>query len=198
MAESYRPEDWLSASETIRLVRSIALSSNAHIDITKRARAGLLRARADLTIINGSQRRTDTEVATGFWWAEGGAELTQNWEIGDFETSVGSKVIYQVFGVKFHREDVGRMIPDALRSEPKSPPSPKDSVGRPMSALWSDWVAELAALVHDEGIPSAGNTELLIRTVANRLAERGLEAPTRSTVQDAARAVLRRLRDSGN
>ena len=149
-------------------------------------------------IINNSQRHPDTEVSPGFWWAEGGAALGQYWELGDFETWFDSKVKYQVFGVKFHREDVGRMIPNGLGTEPKAQSIPKVSGGRPMSVLWPDWVAELAALVHEEGLPASGSTEQLISAVADRLADRGLEAPTRSTVQDAARAVLRRLKDAGN
>jgi hypothetical protein len=72
--------------------------------------------------------------------------------------------------------------------------------GRPMSSLWPTWVAELAALIHEEGIPSgtgSAGTDELIGKIADRLAERALEGPTRTTVQEAAKAVLRRLRDAG-
>ena len=71
--------------------------------------------------------------------------------------------------------------------------------GKPLSALWPDWVAELVAHIHDEGVPdgvgSAGQ-DALIGTIEERLAVRGLGAPGRSTVQSTARAVLRRLRDA--
>lgn len=70
-----------------------------------------------------------------------------------------------------------------------------------MSVLWPAWVAELAAFVHEEGISAGKGTEGaddLIVAVANRLAARGLEAPSRSTVQETARSVLLRLRGAGN
>ncbi len=69
-----------------------------------------------------------------------------------------------------------------------------------MSALWPEWVAELASLIHEEGIPEgsgARGTDELISSVADRLVARGLEAPARTTVQETAKAVLRRLRNAG-
>ncbi len=73
--------------------------------------------------------------------------------------------------------------------------------GRPMSPLWPEWVAELVAHIHEEGIPKGvanDGAEALITRVADGLAARGLEGPSRSTVQDAVQAVLRRLRLAGN
>jgi hypothetical protein len=70
-----------------------------------------------------------------------------------------------------------------------------------MSALWPVWVAELVTVIHEEGVPAGAGSkgvDVLISRVAERLAERGQETPTRSTVQDTVRAVLRRLRDAEN
>jgi hypothetical protein len=70
-----------------------------------------------------------------------------------------------------------------------------------MSQLWPLWVAELTALVHEEGIPDGQDSEgvdSLIVKVADRLASRGLEGPSRATLQTTARTVLKRLRDAGN
>jgi hypothetical protein len=196
-AEAYRPEDWLSASETIRLVRAETLSRRAHIAIATRAHAGLLRTRADLLIVNNSQRHRDTDVASGFWWAEGQDALTQNWQMGDFETWIDRRVRYQAFGVKFHRDGVAAMVPTAAIRD-ASPPSSKEAGGRPMSSLWPNWVAELVALIHEEGLPaqpSGTGADDLISRVGDRLAGRGLEGPSRSTIQETVRAVLRRLRE---
>lgn len=198
--DEYSDEDWISASDTIRLVRTSTLSSTANVAIAKRAHAGLIRTRAKLVLINDEMRHQDAELPTRFWWAEGHAALTQNWELGDFETSIGREIVIQAFGVRFHRDDVRDMVPSAFGDRaPAAPPS--KAAGRRMSPLWPDWVAELAVIVHEEGISDgegATGSEDLIARVADGLAKRGLEGPTRTTVQEAAKAVLLRLRDAGN
>jgi hypothetical protein len=159
--DPFRPEDWLTAAETIRLVRTETLSPTSHIAIATRAHAGLLRARADLFIV-GEERRTDCEVPAKFWWATGHDALTQNWETGDFETWVDRRFHLRAFGVRFLRDDLRKMIPGAFpanvvhvaASEP-----PKSAGGRNMSALWPDWIAELVATIHDDGIPGGCGTE---------------------------------------
>lgn len=201
VAEEYRPDDWISASEAIRLVRTATLSANSHIAIATRARAGLLRSRADLMIIGKTQRHADVKVPESFWWAGGEAALTQNWEIGDFETWIDRNVLIQAFGVRFHRDDLRRMVPTAIPSEPARTSEGRDPGGRPMSTLWPEWVAELVSLIHEEGMPARSKgtgVDELISRISDRLAERGLEGPSRSTVQETAKAVLRRLREAGN
>lgn len=200
-SESFQPEDWISASETIRRVRSATLSFTAHMQIAKRAHAGLLRSHADLLVINDSQRHKAVDVPARFWWAEGHEALEQDWEVGDFETWVDQKIKFQAFGVKFHRDDLRAMTPAAFVDEPTTMAPIKEGGGRPMSALWPGWVAELAWVIHEEGVPpgvGTGGAEDLISRIADRLAARGVEGPTRSTVQETAKAVLRRLRDAGN
>jgi hypothetical protein len=91
-----------------------------------------------------------------------------------------------------------REVEETVSAEPAGEAMPaRTSGGRPMSRLWPNWVAELAALLHHEGIPSgvgADGMDELIATIADRLASRGVDAPSRSTVQQTARAVLLRLR----
>lgn len=200
-AQGLREEDWISAAATIARVRDATLSSTAHIALAKRAHAGLLRAHCELMIINDTQRYPDCDVPASFWWAEGHDALTQNWELGDFETWIKKTVQYQIFGVRFHREDVERVV--GLSAVDRSRPEPsanRESGGRPMSELWPEWVAELAALIHEEGVPDGsgamGSDDLIVR-VADRLANRGLNPPARATLQETAKAVLRRLR-AGN
>ena len=200
-AEPFRAEDWLSSAETIKRVREATLSPAAHSTLATRAHAGLVRAHAALMVINDTQRHPDCAVPAAFWWAKGHEALTQNWEVGDFETWIRNKVRYQIFGVRFHREDVDRMLGPArgARSSPAALEG-RDGGGRPMSALWPEWVAELVRQIHDEGVPEgigAGGSDELIATIADRLAKRGLDAPSRTTVQPTAKAVLHRLR-AGN
>jgi hypothetical protein len=200
-ADVYRPEDWLTASETIRYVRA-ASALTARFSIAKRAHAGLLRARADTLIFKG-ESYPDAEVPKGFWWAEGGDALEQNWELGDFATWIDYTDRIQAFGVRFHRGDLAKMIPGGLAAEP--PPSVAHELsakrGRPLSELWPEWVAELTLYLHENGTPAGDRyqgTDELIATVADRLAKRGLQSPSRSTVQETVRAVLLRLRAAGN
>jgi hypothetical protein len=200
-SDPFRAEDWVTASETLRLVMTATLSRTANIDIATRAHAGMLRARAELFIVGDNARSPEGDIPRAFWWAEGHEALKQNWEIGDFETWIDKRVRYQVFGVKFHRGDLRKMVPGAFEPQPEPSAPARDTGGRPMSPLWPEWVAELTALVHDEGVPQgsgAGGADALIARVADRLAARGLEGPSRSTLQETARAVLRRLRDAEN
>lgn len=195
-AEHHSPDDWLTASETLRLVREATMSRSAQIAICTRAHAGLIRAHADLMVI-GSESRSDHLIHKEFWWAKGHAALTQNWQTGDFETWIDKRFHLQAFGVKFHRDDVRRMLPAAFQT--KSTTEPQRSGGRSMSRNWPEWVAELAAFIHEEGIPDGDGTrgaDALISAVDARLESRGVSGPSRSTVQETVNAVLRRLRNT--
>ena len=73
--------------------------------------------------------------------------------------------------------------------------------GRPISKLWPDWVAELTLYIEEVGLPEGrdnrGQTQV-INEIESRLMEKGLEAPSRTTVQPTVRAVLRAHRLAGN
>lgn len=197
--EPYLPEDWLSASETIRIVRNATLSPQSSRAIALRANAGLLRTWAELLILNG-QHYSEVQVPKTFWWAGGSEPSEQNWELGDFSTWLEQRREVQVFGVRFHRADLARMIPQAVIPKEPPPVSAKESGGRKMSQHWPEWVAELVTHIHNNGIPDgAGNrgADEMIEEIASRLADRGLDAPSRTTVQATMRAVLQRLR-AGN
>ncbi len=168
----------------------------SEIAIATRANAGLLRSNAALLIYK-EERLKDQNIPYTFWWARGYEALTQNWELGDFETWIDRKMRVQAFGVRFHRADLDEMLGFASHAA-KPTVATSEAGGRPMSTLWPEWVAELTMLIHDEGIPDSPKVEELINRVADRLAKRDLDAPSRTTVQDTARAVLRRLRGSGS
>jgi hypothetical protein len=67
------------------------------------------------------------------------------------------------------------------------------------SKYWPDWIAELVCYCHDEGFPPGEDSqgqEAIINAVAQRLAERGLESPSRAAVQPMVQATLDRWRDA--
>ena len=198
------PDDWVSAAETMRIFRSVKMSPDAAVTILTRAHAGMIRTRANLMIIGG-RSETDFELPKVFWWAKGHAAIKQNWEVGDFSTRATPQndQWVQAFGVRFHRAGLEEMLPGAFAIEPSriAEAAPKESGGRPLSALWPEWVAELVAEINDKGFPAGLGTkgaEELINRVADGLAARGLDGPSRSTVQETINAVLRRHRSAGN
>ena len=194
----------MSAAEAIRRVRIAAPSSEAGVTILTRAYAGLIRTRAEAMVF-GDRGETDFEIPRRFWWAKGYAAIEQNWDTGDFATAAipGGADRVQAFGVRFHRAGLEKMIPGAFNETPTpvTNDSPKESGGRPMSALWPEWVAELVAHIHETGFPAGEGhqgAEELITRIGDGLALRGLEGPSRSTVQETVKAVLRRVRNAGN
>lgn len=69
------------------------------------------------------------------------------------------------------------------------------------SAKWDEWIAELAAYIHEEGIPlgeGAEGQDEVIGAIESRLSERGSATLARSTVQSAVRAVILRMRSAKN
>jgi hypothetical protein len=156
----------------------------------------MLRTRAKLFFVGELQVR-DIELPSRFWWAEGGNAMEQNWETGDFAVHRPERA--RAFGVTFHIDGLREMIPAAFEElqRPAVEPSPRHG-GRRMSEHWPQWVAELAAMIHEEGIPDGSiGPDVVIQRIEERLADRGLEGPPRTTVQPTARAVLSRLRGAG-
>ncbi len=184
------------------MVRVATFSQVANVTILRRAHAGLIRTRADLVLV-GDRSDRDIEIPSKFWWAEGHQAIEQNWEVGDFSTYVDKQYLVRAFGVQFDRAGLNELLPGAFDSVPKALAQPdiKEAGGRPMSPLWAAWVAELVAEIHRDGFPAGAGTKgasELIKRVADSLAERGLEGPSRTTVQETVNAVLRRHRSAGN
>jgi hypothetical protein len=109
-AEEKRPqgEEWISAAEALALVK--IPRQHAARAICNRAHAGLVRARAE-RYVSDNQISYNIDVPIEFWWAEGGAALTQNWHTGDFETWLRRVLHLQAFGVTFYRSDIERLQP---------------------------------------------------------------------------------------
>ncbi len=192
-----RGDEWVSADEAYRLVSGAMGDFQARITICTRAHHGLIRCRAE-RLVMGRESRDNVEVPEEFWWAKGHQALEQNWKAGDFSTWIKQRVECRAFGVTFHRDDVQKLIP---AGDVDSQCPPESSGGRPLAETWPAWVAELAAYIHEEGVPAGAGTqgqEKIIKAIADRLAARDLEGPSRSTVQPAVQAVLRRLRSADN
>ncbi|WDR06675.1 hypothetical protein PSQ90_04210 [Devosia rhodophyticola] len=98
-------------------------------------------------------------------------------------------------------------IPSLPVDAPTTNTSPADQLervargGRPKSENWTNWIAELVNYIHEEGMPSGSGAEgqdAVIGAIEERLAARGLDTLSRSTVQPVVRAALLRLRSAGN
>ena len=189
--------DWIDASEALRLVRKSRSETEAHQALSARAASGLLRASAKLFEV-GDVSGKDVPVPQQFW-SQG--FMTADWVMGDFSVYRHNGTA-RAFGVRFSQKDFDENFPGARLEASQPPPatSPSPSArGRPMSELWPDWVAEVVAHVHEKGYPAGIDTQgqnPLIDAVADGLAKRELEAPPRSTVLDAVKAILRRGRDA--
>ena len=119
-ADAQMPEkqEWISAASALAL---LGMSPPfAARTICKRARVGLIKARAARFIRDG--RTTDNvDVPDEFWWAEGEAALTQNWTSGDFDTWIDHSIRLQAFGVTFRRSDIERSKPTPVLEKVASP-----------------------------------------------------------------------------
>ncbi len=163
----------------------------------------MIRARAAFVTM-GNKSEADFELPKVFWWAKGYAAIEQDWPVGDFATSGGPHggELVRAFGVRFHRAGLEEMLPGAfaIQTSRIADNAPKESGGRRPSQLWPEWIAELVAQVHENGFPAGSGTkgaDELINRVADGLARRELEGPSRSTVQETVNAVLRRGRSAG-
>ena len=124
-----------------------------------------------------------------------------NWQTGDFKLTVErdfSDVTITVVGLQFDKAALTQSFSSIVQAPT---PEPVERAvgrrGRPPSPAWPEWIAELVAHIHERGFPAGEGSqgqEALITAIADRLAERGLESPSRATVQAAARSVLERLR----
>jgi hypothetical protein len=107
--------EWMSAWEAISLLPHGTRAICSH------AKAELVRARARL-LIWGDERRSNADVPSGFWWAEGDEALTQDWRTGHFETYLNhGSLRVQAFGVEFRRSDIEQLKPvTAAKARPPS------------------------------------------------------------------------------
>jgi predicted nucleotide-binding protein len=101
-------DPWITAAEAVRLLRP-SLGSAVRTTICKRAYRGLIRARAETFMRDGTEIDGST-IPKEFWWAEGASALEQNWTTGDFGTWIDRTVHFEAFGISFLRADVEKMV----------------------------------------------------------------------------------------
>lgn len=103
-------EEWLPARDALAFLQRVAPFTDQQRTICTRAHAGLIQARAE-TLILPSGKHSDASIGEDFWWAEGGAALTQNWVTGDFSTWINQKFQVKAFGVHFLADDIYAIVP---------------------------------------------------------------------------------------
>ena len=103
------PEFWIPAPRTLAAVAADGDKWGARSAITKRAHAGLLRARARLFVSERGQAEF-AQVPKEFWWAEGHEALEQDWERGDFSTWIDQTLQLRAYGVDFDFDGLRDML----------------------------------------------------------------------------------------
>ena len=106
-------EQWIPASQAQNLVS--APHTDARVAICARANAGLIKARAELFVVD-NKKIGAVQIPEIFWWAGGHEALEQNWETGDFSTWIDQKIHMQAFGVSFGLDGVLELLPIERRA----------------------------------------------------------------------------------
>lgn len=126
------------------------------------------------------------------------------------QTNSHSRSRMIVAGIRFSREDVENISPAmkdssdvqiqsgfGLRDESVAKPGNSNAGSKPHDK-WAEWVAELVMMEHEGEILVSITPEKLLSRVADKLAKRGIEGPTRSRTYPVAKAVVDVLRQRGN
>ena len=205
------PRVWLSTNNTLTLGEKSSQFGFGPNDLLKQAANGKLRSWASRLIV-GETAWSGGEITPKFWEACRGSKV-QDWRYGYFEIIVEGRFAVRAEKVRFHLRDLRTLFPETFahhrRLLARKKPPPTETVpsrdsrvakgGRRMSASWPQWVAEVVAYMHENGIPpgtGAGGVDVVLNTVADRLATRGLDGPARTTSQETMRAILLRLREA--
>jgi hypothetical protein len=201
------------------LTKSLGGDQARAIDlILKNCQAGLLPSRCARLWCRtsdryGSEEETETSVAVPDWvWEQclTNDEAILNWDADRFAGTGlvdGETRKVRLEGLSFEvgavaaLEAIGADYRQTASEGLGATETASRAGGRKLSELWPDWVAEFVVNIYDHGWPdgtgSQGQEELICR-VANALAERGLEGPSRATVQRTVQATLQRWRDAKN
>lgn len=186
---------------------------DAEAQIIRLCRAGLIASRCAMIqwrcedgFLRSHHKAEDVAVPDWFWQhCTDNADTVLDWVSGTFAGSGqlgGAKYFVKATDVKLDAEGV-LALEAMLKAEAAGGGTAAANFsvigGRPRTEKWSVWTAELAAFIHEQGIPEGTGVEgqdAVIAAIDARLNERSLEGPARSTVQPFVRAVLRRLRSA--
>lgn len=138
-----------------------------------------------------------------------------DWKSGNFSGRGyigGEGYVVRIRGAEFDVSGIinleAMLMPDSPRGAAEIAQRPAEAArlqpataGRPRSEKWSNWIAELAACIRDEGFPEGEGVEGqddFIARIDQRLIDRDVEGLGRSTVQPIIRAILLRIREAEN
>lgn len=217
-------DDWRRCADVFGIARAHYAATRHGVRETQNALVGRLatgtmRARARIILLEGElgnsslgASATEEEVPAKFWAAirehtkmfpSPSASYRGDWEAGDFElcsltTKQGDPGHFggHVQNVRFHMAE----IPFLEAAQNPATESGKSRGGRPTASWWGAFAEELAVYVHDQGVPSGSGTvgqSEIIEEICKRMAARGLEEPSRTSVQPVVNNVLRRVRSAG-
>ncbi|MEP2734825.1 MAG: hypothetical protein ABJP34_00885 [Erythrobacter sp.] len=154
------------------------------------------------------QSRTglDNVAVPDWFWDQsyGRLETSIDWENGRASClSLGESEVFKVRieGIQFCSHGIASVAVVGIPEKPVSPIVDKGSVTpgpKRNQEKWIDWIAELVAYMHEDGIPDgdyASGQDEVIAAVDSRLAKRGKGTLSRSTVQPTVREVLIRIRE---
>ena len=132
--------DWMTARDAVTLLEAHSVLGAPYV-ITKRARVGLIRAKAKLLLWD-KERHDEHYIHQSFWWVGVREGSTANWTSGDFETWIGfrddpqkiwtsrvSDVKIEAFGVTFERSGIEALLPNV-----ETPEAQDDRPGVPTEA----------------------------------------------------------------
>jgi hypothetical protein len=176
------PGQWISAAKAVEILKPHLGSYTAQQTICARAYHHLVRARAERITADGDALKPKT-VPAAFWWAQGKGALEQNWAAGDFGTWIDQEIHIQIFGVKFLRADIEKLLPEAV---PK-PPAKVEPGGRSKADWWDDLWIEMCRQLYEGDLKPSKQVDVE-KAMLDWLASRG-ESPSSSTIRERARKL---------
>lgn len=203
-------EVWINWGEARDRVEAAGLAAKGKLPsvLADWAQSNMVQCRA-ASLLLGDKGVFDAAVPARAWAiARRGERGRIDWAIGYIQCFIslqqGQRPVYlRAHGIQFLKAEMDRLAPSVpcpvktYLEEPAGKPPAKNKGGAPRSAAWEDFISELAAKIHEEGIPQGEGTqgaEQFMEDLFDRLATCGKEHPQRSTVQPTIRAVLQRLR----
>jgi len=159
------PHEWIKADLALKYVSDEFFDTAARRRICERAHGGLIAAKAERIIWQGREE-SEHLIGKGFWWAEGGEALEQDWQSGDFSTWIDQKIEVKAFGVSFDFGALSELVPSDMKA---------DALRRVSVAGHEDWIS--AAQVHSAVI-ARGNPmhATAVLAEASRLGQFGARA----------------------
>ena len=191
MARADLPDQWISSSETIRLVRTHLVSFTRTKTIARGHMPACSVSRASV-LMSSTKSEKDAAVPKEFWWAEGKEALTANWKAGDFETWIDRRLRIRAFGVRFHAGDLRDLIPNAVPLGIAAPDVPALAKGgRPPAEWWDDLWIEMCRALYVGDLQPQRQADIE-KAMNDWIASKG-ESAAFSTVRSRARKLWQAL-----